>query len=556
MGKSRKLKKLEKQMNKCTTYEAWCELATEHDELSGQKRWREVDQTSQYDYSQIRLRLDKIRSLRARHDHHGLLFTLNEGIHGNMGGMGRSILYRRAKFGTKRLIEQYIDEIDDSLRFLAELDSDEIDVQEKLDFFYRANVCYGRSALMLSGGGVLGFYHLGVVKTLLDQGLLPRVISGSSAGSLVAGVVGTHTDIELEHFYEPANVLFEAEREASTFSRMFFGANPQIDVGDLEMLVARMIPDMTFQEAYEKTGRQISITVAPAELHQTSRLLNAIASPNVYVRSAVMASCAVPGVFPPVMLMAKNLHGESQPYLPTRKWVDGSIADDLPAKRLTRLYSANHYIVSMVNPIAIPFLKKEGERSALSAALGSLGIGMGRELLNFYRGIAQKRGDIWPRFNMLMSSVHALMDQEYSGDINIVPSFNWYNPAKILSHLSEKDLMDLMEGGEHSAFPNLEAIRICTKISRTMEEILHRFESGDLRPDESEYHRPRASRRRPTPTRADREAMREHRVHSDKVQKPAKKTKPATRKKSTPRSKASTTAKTPTEGDSGPLKAA
>ena len=49
-----------------------------------------------------------------------------------------------------------------------------------------------------------------------------------------------------------------------------------------------------------------------------------------------MASCAVPGVFPPVMLMAKTQHGERQPYLPTRKWVDGSIADDLPAKRLQR----------------------------------------------------------------------------------------------------------------------------------------------------------------------------------------------------------------------------
>ena len=151
---------------------------------------------------------------------------------------------------------------------------------------------------MLSGGGVLGFYHLGVVKTLLDRGLLPRVISGSSAGSLVAGVVGTHTEKQLEHFYEPANVHFEAEREASMFSRMFFGANPQIDVGDLERLIARMIPDMTFQEAYEKTGRQISITVSSAEPHQRSRLLNAITSPNVYVRSAVMASCAVPGVFP------------------------------------------------------------------------------------------------------------------------------------------------------------------------------------------------------------------------------------------------------------------
>ncbi len=509
MVKSGKLKKLQRRMDKAASYDEWREAAIAHDEISGKRRWREIDQTTQYDYAQIRLRLDRIRSLRARHDHHGLLFTLNEGIHGNMGGMGRSSLYHRSKFGTKRLIEQYIEEIDDALRYLAELDSDEISPQQKLEFFYRANVCFGRSALMLSGGGVLGFYHLGVVKTLLEQGLLPRVISGSSAGSLVAGVVGTHTDKELERFYRPEHVLFEAEREASVFSRMFFGSNPQIDVGDLERLIARMIPDMTFQEAYEKTGRQVSVTVAPAETHQRSRLLNAITSPNVYVRSAVMASCAVPGVFPPVMLMAKNVHGEAQPYLPTRKWVDGSIADDLPAKRLSRLYSTNHYIVSMVNPIAIPFIRKEGSRSAIGSALGTLGVGMGRELLNFYRGVAQREGDNWPRFNLLMNSIHALMDQEYSGDINIVPSFRWYNPTKILSHLSEKDLVELMEGGAHSTYPSVESIRICTMISRTMEELLLRFEAGDLRPDESQFHRPRASRRRPPPSEADRKALAE-----------------------------------------------
>ncbi|MBT8446512.1 MAG: DUF3336 domain-containing protein, partial [Gammaproteobacteria bacterium] len=390
---SRKLKKLEKAMDNATSYSEWVDSAMGHDELSGAKRWRDIDQSRQYDYAQIRLRLDRLRSLRVRNDHQGLMFTLNEGIHGNMAGMGRSSLYRRARFGTKRLIEQYIDEIDDALRFIAELDSDVIDVQQKMDFFYRANICYGRSALMLSGGGVLGFYHLGVVKTLLEQDLLPRVISGSSAGSLVAGVVGTHTDSELTRFYDPSNVHFEAEREASVFSRMFFGSNPQIDVGDLERIVARLIPDLTFQEAYEKTGRQISITVAPAEPHQRSRLLNAITSPNIFVRSAVMASCAVPGVFPPVMLMARNVHGESQPYLPTRRWVDGSIADDLPAKRLSRLYSTNHYIVSMVNPIATPFLSSGGERSQLSRALGSLGVGVGREVLNFYRGVAQRQVD-------------------------------------------------------------------------------------------------------------------------------------------------------------------
>ncbi|MEZ5504005.1 MAG: hypothetical protein R3E50_15615 [Halioglobus sp.] len=227
----------------------------------------------------------------------------------------------------------------------------------------------------------------------------------------------------------------------------------------------------------------------------------------------------------------------------------------MPAKRLQRLYSTNHFIVSMVNPIAIPFLKKDGERSALNSALGTLGIGVGREVLNFYRGMVQRRNETWPRFNLLMSSIHALMDQEYSGDINIVPNFRWYNPAKLLSHLSEKDLIELMEGGERSTYPAVEAIRTCTKISRTMEEILNRFEQGDLRPDESEYHRPRSSRRRPPPTRADREAMREHRLHSDQVKKPEKRNVAARQKKS-PGARSGVSAKSPAKDGSAAKKAA
>ena len=36
------------------------------------------------------MRLDRLRSMRAKHDYQGLLFNLNEGIHGNMGGMGKA----------------------------------------------------------------------------------------------------------------------------------------------------------------------------------------------------------------------------------------------------------------------------------------------------------------------------------------------------------------------------------------------------------------------------------------------------------------------------------
>jgi predicted acylesterase/phospholipase RssA len=40
-------------------------------------------------------------------------------------------------------------------------------------------------------------YHLGVVKALFQAGLLPRVISGSSGGSLVAAWICTAKDSEL-----------------------------------------------------------------------------------------------------------------------------------------------------------------------------------------------------------------------------------------------------------------------------------------------------------------------------------------------------------------------
>ena len=35
-----------------------------------------------------------------------------------------------------------------------------------------------------SGGGSLGAFHLGVVKALLEHHMLPRVLAGSSVGSI------------------------------------------------------------------------------------------------------------------------------------------------------------------------------------------------------------------------------------------------------------------------------------------------------------------------------------------------------------------------------------
>ena len=123
--------------------------------------------------------------------------------------------------------------------------------------------------------------------------MLPTVISGSSAGAVSAAILGTYSDEELPAALQGDKVLDPLQEEIDNRPKKLI--RQQVDPASLKILLEAIIPDMTFQEAYEKTGRMISITIAPAEEHQTSRLMNAVTSPNVYVRTAVMASCAVPG---------------------------------------------------------------------------------------------------------------------------------------------------------------------------------------------------------------------------------------------------------------------
>jgi predicted acylesterase/phospholipase RssA len=78
-------------------------------------------------------------------------------------------------------------------------EDDPIPTDARLAFFNETRHAYGRTALLLSGGAALGFYHVGVVKTLMENNLMPRVIGGSSAGSIVCAMIGTRTDEECIH---------------------------------------------------------------------------------------------------------------------------------------------------------------------------------------------------------------------------------------------------------------------------------------------------------------------------------------------------------------------
>lgn len=456
--------KLKRSLKQAASYGEWSEAAHAFDQRNGLDRWRRKDATRQYDHVTIRIRLDRLQSLKARHDTRGLLYTLNEGIHGNMGGMGKAGLYGHAMSGTKHLVEAYIEEIVHTLDFLAEDNSGDISDEEKYDFFRRASHCYGRSAFMMSGSGSLLFFHVGVIRALAEAKLLPTILSGSSGGAIVGSIVGTHSDEELAQLMRPEFFLDQIPTDSKERSEAL--------VAQLEESVERFIPDMTFQQAFAKTGRAMNVSVAPAETHQTSRLLNATTSPNVLMRSAVMASAAVPGIFPPVTLLALDKHGEREGYLPSRKWVDGSVSDDLPAKRLARLYGVNHYVVSQTNPHVIPFVTDGRRKQSSLGLLTEAGRRSTREWFNaltIIAGKADKKGGMVTQATSLLRSV---INQDYVGDINILPDYKFNNPLKLLSFPGEKQMQRLIDSGERCTWPKLEMIRQQTRVSRKLDEIM------------------------------------------------------------------------------------
>ncbi len=469
------LKRSGPKMSEARTYDEWKAAAVAADDRSGASQWRRIDESRRYDYKVIRRRLEEVRRVKASADPHQVLYYLNEGIHGNMGGMGSAKLYKKAKFGTKDLVTAYIGELAGALDMVADVDDETIPLAEKLEFFRRASHCFGRTALMLSGGGALGPFHLGVIKALLEQGLLPNVISGSSAGSLVAATVGTRDEATLKSVFEARGLATTFEEVAESGIEVLKG-NRRIGADHLRDFIERQIPDLTFQEAFELSGRRINITVSPRELHQQSRLLNAVTSPNVYIREAVLASCSIPGVFPPVTLAAKNKQGQRQPYVPSRQWVDGSMTDDLPAKRLSRLYGVNHFMTSQTNPVVLWALRDTQTQDNLFVKLWEINQNAGRELLRATYPLAMEfTKNVYP-LNLATRMFYSLATQDYTADINILPRRKFWDPRKLLSILSEDEVRFLIAEGEAATWPRIEMIRNCTRISRTLDAILDRIE--------------------------------------------------------------------------------
>ncbi len=468
----RKPDRYEQALDGATSYEDWYEAALAYDEHRGLDEWRRDNESNDYDYRLIASRVALIRKLRRRQDYDQLVFRLREELHGNLGNIANPDLYKHAKSGTKKLIHDFVDEVTAALDELCDVDVKALPAMKKRRFFKRAARSFGRSALLLSGGLSMGLFHLGVIAELEEQGLLPRVITGSSVGAIVGGLIGTHTDPELEELLQPEQVEFAWNRMTSMREAVKGGS--LLDQNVVRRSIERNVPNLTFLEAYEKTRRILNISVSPTDPHQFPRLLNYLTAPNVLVRQAILASCAFPGMFPAVQLRAKNYSGRSVSYMPQSRWIDGSLHEDIPKDKVNRLHNVNHYIVSQTNPHVVPFLSEEIESTGLVPFLQDLVIKAPMVQIEHLLELAHQHFDV-PGLGSIIKKAHAVVQQTYSGDITIYPDHRAKDWTKMFANPQPEQVAALMQAGRKATWPTIVRIRNTTCISRTFDACLRRL---------------------------------------------------------------------------------
>jgi NTE family protein len=170
-----------------------------------------------------------------------------------------------------------------------------------------------RIALVLGGGGLKGFAHIGVLRALEERGIVPDVYAGTSIGALISASYLNGASVEL--LQERALSL----RRKDLFRINHFGMllermrSPSIYLAEpLRELVEMSLPEGTFEDLPRP------LLVNTVDLDRGARVVWGLPGlRHVSVRDAVYASCALPGFFPPGKVS-------------DRTCIDGGVVDNLP----------------------------------------------------------------------------------------------------------------------------------------------------------------------------------------------------------------------------------
>ncbi|CAK7203701.1 Lipase 5 [Sporothrix eucalyptigena] len=491
---------LELRMANATTYEDWEAAARLLDGLEDHETWKASSDSDEfYNPELIQARLKDLEDARLSSDIRRMMHLVRTALSRDVGGISSASLYSHTHTGTKHLVERYakasvdlIHSLVDRTRNAAALPKG-LTHREMLDQLLLARRSYGRSALVLSGGSVYGMAHIGVLKALFDCGLLPRIISGTSAGSIVAAVVCTKTDEEIPELltrfaHGDLAVFTDKDNPDSWLTHigraLRYGA--WHDSRHIARVMRDLMGDITFQEAFNRTRRILNITVSSKPGLQLPPLLNYLTAPDVIIWSAVVASCSIPGVFDPRPLLVRDAEtGEHVPWDPAEQlWIDGSLDNDVPVERLGEMLNVNHFIVSQTNPHIVLFVsndeKHESAHDHSAKGHGASGAPSISEIL-YTLGWLSKSEAIYyletlvdmGMFRGGLSMLLQMLNQRYTADINILPRMSLAWGTNLIRNPTTEFMLEACRVGEQATWPSISRIEQACAVELALDKAVH-----------------------------------------------------------------------------------
>ncbi|CAD6571187.1 MAG: hypothetical protein ASARMPREDX12_006499 [Alectoria sarmentosa] len=482
-----------------SSFEEWEETAFALDELLHLDLWRQNASSKYYDYRLMNERRIAIINAREEEDILGLVNLLRSGLVRNLGNISTPKLFNRAYAGTKLLIEEYITQVALAVEYVTGLPTTQSyesgwTSQAKLDLLHDTRQAFGRSTLVLQGGAMFGLCHLGVVKALHLRGLLPRIITGTATGALIAALVGIHTEDELLDFLNGDGIDLTAftrrnsdgsiteEKQGLISSHQtgrvqtclrrlmrFVREGHFLDVNVLEECVRANVGDLTFEEAYARTKRVLNITVAISSRGGVPNLLNYITAPNVLIWSAALASNASSTrLYHPHSLLCKDETGAIVPWLISpqitlHSWKSASYATnerDSPLSRIAELFNVNHFVVSQARPYIAPFLRSDSQHPDNPRQARRQGIVV--PLLRLTTLEVHHRLSQLDSLGMLPTSIRRLLiDETVPGpSLTLVPDLAPSDFLKLLETPTKESLDYWILHGERSVWPAVSSLKV------------------------------------------------------------------------------------------------
>ncbi|TMD41917.1 MAG: patatin-like phospholipase family protein [Chloroflexi bacterium] len=206
-----------------------------------------------------------------------------------------------------------------------------------------------RVAFVLSGGGSLGAVQIGMLRALFENGIRPDFLVGTSVGAVNASWIAGRPDhdgtLELQDIWLGLRRQDVFPISPLTSAAGLLGrSNHFISNESLRRVLEKHVPF----ERIEEASLPLHVVATDLKSGRAAVLASGPAIP------ALLASCAIPGVFPPVTIGR-------------REYVDGGVANHTPITVAIELGADEIYVL----PVGYPWLNRE-PTNALGMALHAL----------------------------------------------------------------------------------------------------------------------------------------------------------------------------------------